>query len=198
MKSTKLGIGLLIMLALVVTSGTFAYWASGVTGPADGETVGTVTIGTGETVTTEYIITGDNPQTVGDLVPAAYANGTTTFDSRTITWDIEWADDETANANPNGATADIAATATWVAYDDDGTTVIANSAGTVTTYTGAITVTPNGGNATSMTLDAAASTFSWAISMSEPTSLAQYDLISDGSIVVTVSYVITNVVTNTN
>ena len=35
MKSRKLGIALLLMLALVVTSGTFAYWASSVTGNAD-------------------------------------------------------------------------------------------------------------------------------------------------------------------
>ncbi len=194
MKRTKLGIGLLLMLALVVTSGTFAYWASGVTGPAaNEETVGTVTIGTGEAITTEYVVTGADPQTVGDLVPSGYEDNTSTFDSRTITWDIQWADDGLSSASADGATADISATYTWIAYDDDGSTVIANSAGTVTTYTGSITVTP-GSNPSSMTLDAPASTFSWAITMGEPSSKSQYDLISAGSIVVTVTYVISNVV----
>jgi hypothetical protein len=182
------------MLALVVTTGTFAYWASGVTGPANDTTVGTVTIGTGEAITTEYVITGD-PQSVGNLVPNTYEDGVTTFNSRTITWGIQWADDGTANANANGATGDISATYTWVAYALDGVTVIANSAGSVTTYSGTITVTP-GANPTSMTLDAAQSTFSWAITMGEPSSKAQYDLIAGGSIVVTITYEITNVTAN--
>jgi len=193
MKRTKLGIGLLLMLALVVTSGTFAYWASGVTGPANQDTVGTVTIGTGEAVTTEYVITGD-PQAVGLLVPAAYANNTTTFGSRTVTWGIQWADDGLSNASVNGATADIAATVTWEAKDSSGT-VIANSAGTVTNYTGTITVTP-GANPTTMTLDATASNFSFIITMGEPSGPAQYALIAGGSIVVTVTYAITEPVAN--
>ena len=193
MKRTKLGIGLLLMLALVVTSGTFAYWASGVTGPANQDTVGTVTIGTGEAVTTKYVVTGD-PQAVGLLVPAAYANNTTTFGSRTVTWGIQWADDGLSNASVNGATADIAATVTWEAKDSSGT-VIANSAGTVTNYTGTITVTP-GANPTTMTLDAAASNFSFSITMGEPSGPAQYALIAGGSIVVTVTYAITNPVAN--
>jgi len=193
MKRTKLGIGLLLMLALVVTSGTFAYWASGVTGPANQDTVGTVTIGTGEAVTTEYVITGD-PQAVGLLVPAAYANNTTTFGSRTVTWGIQWADDGLSNASVNGATANITATVTWEAKDSDGT-VIADSENTVTDYTGIITVTP-GANPTTMTLDATASNFSFIITMGEPSNAAQYALIQGGSIVVTVTYAITNVVAN--
>ena len=194
MKRTKLGIGLLLMLALVVTSGTFAYWASGVTGPANDSTIGNVTIGTGETVTTEYVITGSDPQNVGNLVPSAYADNTTTFASRTITWDVQWADDGSANANTGTTTGDISATYIWEAYDS-GDTLIANSAGTTTTYTGTITVTP-GANATSLTLDATASTFSWAVTMGEPASSAQYDLIAGGYIVVTVTYSISNILTD--
>lgn len=196
MKRTKLGIGLLVMLALVVTSGTFAYWVSSVTGPADDSTVGTVSIGEGGTVTTQYVITGDDPQSTGLLVPSGFEDNVTTFASRTISWDIAWDAIEGGLAGTT-STADITVTVTWEAKDSLGT-VVANSAGTVTTYTGAITVTPNGANPTSMTLDAAASTFSFDVTMGEPSSSAQYDLIANGSIVVTVTYSISNINTTDN
>ena len=196
MKRTKLGIGLLVMLALVVTSGTFAYWVSSVTGPADDSTVGTVSIGEGGTVTTQYVITGDDPQSTGLLVPSGFEDNTTTFASRTITWDIAW-DAIDAGLSGTSSTADITVTVTWEAKDSLGN-VVANSAGSVTTYTGTITVSPNVANPTTMTLDAAASTFSFDVSMGEPASAAQYDLIANGSIVVTVTYSISNIQTTDN
>lgn len=194
MKKTKLGIALLLMLALVVTSGTYAYWVGSVTGPAaDADTVGVVSIGVGEDVTTQYVVTGDDPQSVGLLVPSGFENDTTTFASRTVTWDLAW--DVLAGTNSGTSTAPITVTVSWVAKDSLGT-VVANSAGSVTDYTGAITVTANGTNPTSMTLDAAASTFSFDISMGEPATQAQYDLIADGSIEVTVTYSLGAVTTN--
>lgn len=198
MKRTKLGIGLLLMLALVVTTGTFAYWATSVTGPTNTDQVGTVNIGAGGTVTTEYTITGGGTAT-GALVPAAYADNNTTFASRSIVWDVAWNDDgTTTDTNTTGGTVtgDIATTVSWVAYASDGTTVIANSAGTVTTYTGSLTVAAAAGNPTSMTLDAAATSFTFNVSMGEPASPAQYDLIENGSIVITVTYAISNIAIN--
>lgn len=200
MKSRKLGIALLVMLALVVTSGTFAYWASSVATPTDSAQTGTVTVGTGGEVATKYTIgtnASDNSGT-GTLVPAAYADAANSkFGSRTIAWDVQWANDEAAqavqDASVGGATVtgDISATVTWVVKDSLGT-IIANSAGTVTTYTGTITVTPDAGNVTSITLDATASTFAFVLTMGEPSSQAQYDLIAGGSIEVTVTYSVSN------
>lgn len=66
MKSRKLGIALLLMLALVVTSGTFAYWASSVTGN-NTTASGTVTIGEGGTATTA--VTVSDQTDAGTLVP---------------------------------------------------------------------------------------------------------------------------------
>lgn len=51
MKSRKLGIALLLLLAMVVTTGSFAYWASSVNGNND-TTTATVTIGSGGTAET--------------------------------------------------------------------------------------------------------------------------------------------------
>lgn len=89
MKSRKLGIALLVMLALVVTSGTFAYWASGVTGDTQNQTANTVSIGEGEEVTTT-ISFGSLSNQGRTLVPTGYADNTTTFTSTTFTFPVEW------------------------------------------------------------------------------------------------------------
>ncbi|MFO7969543.1 MAG: hypothetical protein R6U15_05520, partial [Candidatus Izemoplasmatales bacterium] len=50
MKSRKLTIGLLLLVAFVFTTGTFAYWASSVEGDTQSQTE-TVSIGEGNAVT---------------------------------------------------------------------------------------------------------------------------------------------------
>jgi predicted ribosomally synthesized peptide with SipW-like signal peptide len=89
MKSRKLGIALLVMLAFVVTSGTFAYWASSVQGDTQQQIGQSVTIGTGNEVTTTVSFGALSSQG-RTLIPATYANGTSTFSSTTFTFPVEW------------------------------------------------------------------------------------------------------------
>jgi hypothetical protein len=84
MRSKKLVIGLLLLLAVVFTTGTFAYWASGA---GDGaETVaGTVTIGSaGESAST--VTVSAQSDLLSDIVPASQT-GTSSVD---LTFPVAW------------------------------------------------------------------------------------------------------------
>ena len=88
MKSRKLVITLLLVLAFVFTTGTFAYWASSVA--SDTQTVGgTVTVGTGEEVTTTVTVSAQS-DTSGNLVPTGFQDGTTTVNNLDLTYPVQW------------------------------------------------------------------------------------------------------------
>lgn len=85
MKSRKLGIALLLLLAMVVTTGSFAYWASSVTGNND-TTTATVTIGSGGTAATVVslgTLVGDGSV---NLVPSTQGGDSV----MTFTVDVTW------------------------------------------------------------------------------------------------------------
>lgn len=90
MRQKKLVVGLLIMLALVVSGFTYAYWAAGIA--ADSTTkVGTITVGSGETVTSTVSVgAAVNSQGADALVPAGFA-ATGKITSLTLTFSVDWA-----------------------------------------------------------------------------------------------------------
>lgn len=186
MKNKKLGILLLLLLAFTVTTGTFAYWAAGVTGPANTDTTGTITIGTGETVTTSYSFTSTTDSGSG-LVPSAYADGSTTFGTLPLAYELQWVAGSEGSLTGSTVTGDVTVTVTVTSVEDDGTTVNTTLADTL------ITVTPDAGNATSLTLGAAASTFTWNVTMSEPANQTDYNSIQGSTITITFTWSITNV-----
>ena len=107
MKSRKLGIGLLLMLAVVVTTGTFAYWSSSVASDDDVKTA-TVTIGEGGAVTTTVTLGALSGSNSG-LVPTGQGvNGT----DDTVNWTIpvEW---DAAGTDAAGHIGTLAVTATY-------------------------------------------------------------------------------------
>lgn len=88
MRQKKLVIGLLVMLAVLVSGFTYAYWAAGIA--ADSDTgVETITIGTGETVSSTVGI-GSAVIGSGTLVPTGFAVGGDVT-SVTLTWTVAWA-----------------------------------------------------------------------------------------------------------
>ena len=92
MKRTKLGIVLLLMIALVATSGTFAYWASGLgAGTADYASA-TVTIGEGTTESSSVSF-GTVSNTGSALVPTSNAATAGVEDTATWTIPVQWAQD---------------------------------------------------------------------------------------------------------
>jgi hypothetical protein len=84
----KLGIALLLLLALVTTTGTFAYWAAGIAG--DTQTDGaSVTIGAAEEITTTITL-NDPAASASGLVPSAYVESGVTVDTATFTYTVNW------------------------------------------------------------------------------------------------------------
>lgn len=191
MKSRKLGIALLVLLAFVTTTGSFAYWASSVTGPTNGETVGTVTVGTGNAVTTSFTLTG-SPATGGDLVPAAQlANSAAgAVASVDLTYGVQWTE---SSGQLTGTTSTATLTVTPVV------TVTDSLGADVTATVGAlITVTANGANASSLTLGAASVNLTWTVTMAEPANQAEYDAIAGGEITVTLTWALSGITTTDN
>jgi predicted ribosomally synthesized peptide with SipW-like signal peptide len=193
MNSRKVGIALLVMLAFVVTTGTFAYWASSVSGPANDTTVGTVTVGEGNAVTTSFTLTNTNA-TGGDLVPAAQlANSAVgAVDSVTLVYDVQWVEDVAGQLTGTTSTAPLTVTTVVTLEDSLGNPVVDAN------VLALIVVTPDAGNAATLTLGAAASSLSFVVTMTEPANSAEYDLIANGTITITFTYSLGTVTTTDN
>ena len=103
MKSRKLGIGLLLIIAITVTTGSFAYWRSGIN-DANGTSSATVTIGSGEQITTSLNV-ADNDQTATTLVPLEGGHTGTT--SMTFTIPFQWVETTTNTISAHNGTLAI-------------------------------------------------------------------------------------------
>ena len=108
MKSRKLGIGLLLMLAVVVTTGSFAYWTAGLAAD-DAVTSPTVSIGTAETTSSTVTLSAVTPSGSA-LIPTS--QGTPgTDDTVTFTVPVAWAEDSTSDFS--GVTGDLVVTVVY-------------------------------------------------------------------------------------
>jgi len=185
MKSRKLGIALLVMLAFVVTTGTFAYWASSVSGPSSDTTVGTITVGSGDAVTTSFTLTG-SPATGGDLTPAGYADpGQGEVESVALTYGVQWTEDAGQYSSVSGTAYAGDLTVTYVITADNGGTDVSATANALLTVTA--TSVP-----ASLTLDAASQNATWTVTMADPTA-AQYTDIAGATITITFTWTLSNV-----
>ena len=102
MKSRKLGIGLLLMLAIVVTTGSFAYWSAGAIGNTSTAASATVTIGTGENEATIVSFSGLADDGSSALVPASVAATPGVEDTIVFTIDVSWDNDASAADGSTG------------------------------------------------------------------------------------------------
>lgn len=192
MKNNKLGkkiIGLLIVLSLVLTSGTFAYWASYVEG-TDSSSNEVLEIGTGNVVETRFDLS-NNLNSGGLLVPVGQAVNSNegAVEAINLSFDVQWVEDEsTSQTSGIGSVGDITV-GHEVVIELDG--VVLNSTTYASIYA-LVNVAYNAGNVTELTLDASASTFSFQITLDEPADQAEYDLIATASISITFSYTIAN------
>ncbi|ERJ11639.1 hypothetical protein [Haloplasma contractile] len=193
MKKRRLVIGLLIMAAFIVSSGTFAYWASNVNGPADETTTGSVTIGEAKDATTSFVLTG-NTTTGGDLVPANQLNNSKAgaVDNVTLSYDVQWTEDNTTSQlDGTTSTAPITVNSAITITDANG-----NDVTSLVGYL--ITVTPNSSNATELTLDGAVQTYTFDVTMAEPADQEEYNAVVNGTITVTITYSLGTITTTDN
>ncbi len=104
MRSKKLVIGLLMLLALVFTTGTFAYWA-GYAGVGVTTSSTSVTIGSADDTPSTVTVTAQS-NSVGNLVPVNQV-GSGQTSSVELTFPVSWAVDGTEYA---GISGDLAVT----------------------------------------------------------------------------------------
>ena len=86
--SKKYVVGLLVLFAVIATSATFAFWASGITGDDSTESIN-VSIGQGDVVSTTVTlnVTDDQERT---LVPAGFEDEPTTYSITTFEFEVDW------------------------------------------------------------------------------------------------------------
>ncbi len=172
MRQRKLVIGLLVMLALVVSSFTYAYWASGVTGNTDDATA-SVTIGAGNAVTTTVSV-ADLGLISGTLVPTGYENNPTTVDRVEMTFNVNW-----NGTGAEGAIGTLAVTNVFSMTGLSQAQLDAMFSFEIVSGSGSITA----GTAQNVTVR--------VIFANEPASKAIYDLVASGTLNLTVTFTVT-------
>ena len=187
MRSKNLVVALLVVVALAVSGFTYAYWASVVNAPSNGVAEGTIAVGSGDAVTTTVTLTGDN-FTGGDLVPAGFA-GSGEVESVPVSFTIAWNADALVDASLTGSTSTATLTVTPVV-------TVMQGAVDVTASVGSLVVVTAGANASSITLGAAAITISYTVTLTEPSTVALYDLLANSDITIVFTFVVSSVVTS--
>jgi hypothetical protein len=158
-------IAVLLFAAVAVSSATFAFWASGVTGNDDTAT-GTVTIGEGDAVTTTVDVNDETDS--GALVPIGYT-GTNNVD---LTFGVDW-----TGSGATGATGTLAVTVDSIevgGVDKSGLFTVSISSGT-----GAITA----GTSQDVVVNVEFT--------DEPADEAEYTAVATNDLIVTLTYTVT-------
>lgn len=184
-KSRKTVIAFLLMLSLVFTTGTFAYWASYVEGTST-EAVGTLEVGSGDSVETRFDLTEDL-NSGGLLVPVGQAVNSNkgAVESIDLAFDLKWVEDE--------ETSQLVGTNSvgQVEIDHELLIVIDGEELDQKEYSNIyelINVEYSERNAEELLLDASATTFGFTITMDEPANQEEYNLIANAEISITFSY----------
>ncbi len=175
MKKRKLGIGLLLMLAVVVTTGTFAYWASGLNG-ATTDYAATVTIGEGAAASST--ITLGAKTTTGDALIPSGRGSDGTDDTATWTIPVEW---DTTAAEFAGDAGTLAVT---VEYSMSGNTYTSAELDNMFSFS----VTGDGAITEG---EAAQDVVVTVVFDQEPSSEAIYDDVINETLTVTITFTVT-------
>lgn len=182
--SRKRIIAFLLMLSLVLTSGTFAYWASEVEGTKT-EAEGTLAVGSGDNVETTFNLTNEL-NSGGYLVPAEQVenSGEKAVESIDLSFDVQWLEDEeTSQLAGTNSVGEIDIAHEVKIYlgdrllDADEFEVIYDLLSVEYVK-----------HAETIVLDAEATTFSFQVTMDEPANQEQYNLIADAKIVIDFRY----------
>jgi len=184
-RNRKTLIAFLFMLAFVLTSGTFAYWATAVEGTSQ-DAIGTLTVGSGDNVETTFELTNDF-DSGGFLVPANQVenSGVGAVGAIDLSFDVQWLEDEaTSQLTGTNSIGQIVISHT-VVITLDGEVL---DSGLNSEIYDLVNVDYNASNATELTLDADAETFAFQITLDEPADQDEYNLIANAEISITFSY----------
>jgi hypothetical protein len=186
MRQKSLVIGLLVVLAFLVSGFTYAYWATSVTGNND-TAVGTITVGEGNTVATTVVV--GNETSAGPLVPVGLVgiSGPGSVDYVILSFSVDWNSTGEYGEGTIGALGFVRSN-----------TLIDGSAANIGLLTityqigGTVTgSTLNGDGSTEIIADGSPVTVYVKITMSEPASLAVYNAVANKDITFTGTFTVT-------
>lgn len=185
--SRKKVIAFLLMLSLVLTSGTFAYWSNNVEGTSQ-DARGTLTVGSADAVETRFDLT-DDFNSGGLLVPFGQAVNSNegAVEAIDLAFDIQWMEDEETSQLVGTSSEGRIDFSHEVVIVVDGKELDAEEHSNIYEL---LNVEYSTQNAETLVLDAEAQTFAFQITLDEPADQAEYDLIANAEIAITFSYVI--------
>jgi hypothetical protein len=179
MKKRGLVISLLVLLAVITSGFTYAFWAAGI--GADSETkTGTISIGAGDTVTsTVNVAAAVNSQDSDELVPVGF-EGAGKISSLTLTFSVDW---DSTNADASGLSSTLTVSLTGAT---NGTP--ANDAAVLALINAAFNGTGAGSNEYTIISDGSAVSVIVTITIDEPANLAEYQLIATKDLTLTFTF----------
>ena len=179
MKKRGLVIGLLIMLAVITSGFTYAFWAAGIA--ADSETqTGVIKIGAGETVTsTVNVAAAVNSQGADKLVPAGFI-ATGKISSLTLTFGVDL---DSAGLDASGLSTTLTVSLTSAT---NGTT--ANDEAVLALIKAEFNGAGTGKNEYTIVSDGSAVSVVVTITIKEPSNVAEYNLIASKDLTLTFSF----------
>ena len=184
-KSRKRVIAILLMLSIVLTTGTFAYWASYVEGTST-EATGTLEVGSGDIVETKFELTNDL-NSGGLLVPIGQAvnSNKDAVEGITLSFDVKWVEDEKTTQMLGVDSVGQIEVTDQVVIKLDGEVLDSELYANIYSL---VNVDYSKTNVSELILDASATTFSFLITLDEPANQEEYNLIANAEISVTFSY----------
>lgn len=195
MKKRGLVIGLLIMLAVITSGFTYAFWAASVAGDDD-TALGTINIGKGQqavtTVNIEDVLEGKK------LVPAGFVvdSGTQTA-SVNLHFSVAWTTLSTAlTGSQSVGDLTITPVVKFSLWNGTAFVEVTNVHPLYDQIVDHILVDANVANADEITLGASATTISYAVTLVEPSNVDEYNFFANGKIEITFTFVVDNVVTS--
>lgn len=186
----------LLLISVLLTSSTFAYWATYVEGTSE-EVTSTLSVGTAKNVQTTISINDETVENYGLLVPEGQLSNST-VDSVTemfFAFDMTWNEDnETSMITGETFTGYLEAT---ISYEIITTNNISLDLLEYENIYDLINITPVTSNSYEFELNATVpNTISYKVTMSEPNSQEEYNLISSSTIQITFNFSISTQETN--
>lgn len=176
MKKRGLIISVLVLLAVITSGFTYAFWANSVNGLTGVDRPGSVTIGTGEDVTVNVTIGNSNDADGDVLVPTTITPLAGQTTKVTFTYLVTWVSDDRIESV---TTANIVVTQSTILVGG-----VENPYGLIqVSLTNPGTVTQ--GSATTLTFE---------VTMTEPASQAQYTAVAGKEITFTLTFAINPIV----
>lgn len=185
MFSRKKIIALLLMLSLVLTTGTFAFWANVVEGTST-EATGSLVVGSGNSVQTTFSLTNDL-NSGGYLVPVGQMSNSNegAVEAIDLSFDVKWLEDEATTQLLGTNSVGQINVAHELVIKLDGVVLDPELHPNIYSL---VNVAYSEANVSELLLDSAASTFAFQITLDEPADQAEYNLIANAEISLIFTY----------